>query len=377
MEVKPFALEYYVLYQLGKFGGLFFGLFSSATGFFLLHKQFGTALGNILASVFAVVILVIIELTKSTLIDLAFTSIYKVGIRVLNMVLLFVAIAFFSLSVFLSVSGAGELYKELDKTKSNFTKKIDNTEANIKANYNLKISNLERQLADFKKSVTWQGNINIYEPTTAKTITHYQNQIAEMQKEKQKELDKISKKGGADLKEIETQSEFNLYFWLAISCTNEVLILVCFWFLCFYHAQADKEDMLFGESQKFTFTKGELANLLDVALLQQAQPQQAQPQPEPKPKVIKPQPNIKKLGFDFGENKHENRNDSRNDTKNDTNAPTNQRICVNCGATYIYKHNKQKFCSDVCRIENWNKNNVSKNKKPILNPTKKDVEDNG
>ena len=32
---------------------------------------------------------------------------------------------------------------------------------------------------------------------------------------------------------------------------------------------------------------------------------------------------------------------------------TESRFCSHCGTAYIYGHNRQKFCSDACRIKNW------------------------
>jgi hypothetical protein len=31
------------------------------------------------------------------------------------------------------------------------------------------------------------------------------------------------------------------------------------------------------------------------------------------------------------------------------------RICANCGTKYIHKHHKQKYCTDACRVEFWQK----------------------
>ncbi|NJN77197.1 MAG: hypothetical protein HC803_01775 [Saprospiraceae bacterium] len=31
------------------------------------------------------------------------------------------------------------------------------------------------------------------------------------------------------------------------------------------------------------------------------------------------------------------------------------RNCKNCGKPFVYKHWNKRFCSDECRIENWEK----------------------
>jgi hypothetical protein len=39
--------------------------------------------------------------------------------------------------------------------------------------------------------------------------------------------------------------------------------------------------------------------------------------------------------------------------KSDKNS--NERVCKNCNEIYIYKHHKQMYCTDKCRIESWEK----------------------
>lgn len=42
---------------------------------------------------------------------------------------------------------------------------------------------------------------------------------------------------------------------------------------------------------------------------------------------------------------------------NVTTVNTNERTCAHCGKRYTYRHAKQKFCSDACRMENWQDRN--------------------
>jgi hypothetical protein len=41
----------------------------------------------------------------------------------------------------------------------------------------------------------------------------------------------------------------------------------------------------------------------------------------------------------------------------------NERSCKNCNEKYIYKHHKQMYCTDKCRIENWEKRTGKRLKK--------------
>ena len=64
---------------------------------------------------------------------------------------------------------------------------------------------------------------------------------------------------------------------------------------------------------------------------------------------IDQQPEIKRrIGFNVD-------NDDIRKSYNDTNTPNKERACLNCSTTYIYKHHKQKYCTDDCRINAWEK----------------------
>ena len=63
-----------------------------------------------------------------------------------------------------------------------------------------------------------------------------------------------------------------------------------------------------------------------------------------------------------GNNENRN-NDNRNDTKDG-------RTCEHCNEPYMHRHHKQKYCSEACRIANWEArtgrkfNPSTRNKKP-------------
>lgn len=58
------------------------------------------------------------------------------------------------------------------------------------------------------------------------------------------------------------------------------------------------------------------------------------------------------IGFQYGQERSHTENVTENVTKGPTKG-TESRFCSHCGTAYIYGHNRQKFCSDACRIKNW------------------------
>ena len=78
---------------------------------------------------------------------------------------------------------------------------------------------------------------------------------------------------------------------------------------------------------------------------------QHQPQQHPQPAPVTRRP----IGFVI----HSDGNDPEpdhhvNENRNNENRITEgNRICENCGIAYRYRHQKQKYCSDQCRIDAW------------------------
>jgi ribosomal protein S27AE len=56
-------------------------------------------------------------------------------------------------------------------------------------------------------------------------------------------------------------------------------------------------------------------------------------------------------------------NDTNNDYSNTIVVQANNRTCKNCNAGFVYKHHKQLYCSDKCRIAAWEKRTGKKLKK--------------
>jgi len=48
---------------------------------------------------------------------------------------------------------------------------------------------------------------------------------------------------------------------------------------------------------------------------------------------------------------------------NDKKAEESERICLHCSTAYVYRHHKQKYCSDDCRINAWQERTGKKLKK--------------
>ncbi len=74
-------------------------------------------------------------------------------------------------------------------------------------------------------------------------------------------------------------------------------------------------------------------------------------------------PTERKIGFtadrnDTRNDTNENRNNENRNTKivNENRITEGNRVCEHCGTAYTYRHKKQKYCSEQCRIAAWQHN---------------------
>lgn len=70
-------------------------------------------------------------------------------------------------------------------------------------------------------------------------------------------------------------------------------------------------------------------------------------------------PSERKIGFTADRNDtNDNRNNENRITKivNENRITEGNRVCEHCGTAYTYKHKKQRFCSEQCRIAAWQHN---------------------
>lgn len=87
-EVKPFVQEWYLVKQIAQMLHPLLSLFSIATGFGFLFYQFASNLNVYAAVIFAIALLIILELMKSLASALTFKRLYLSGFSGINFALL-------------------------------------------------------------------------------------------------------------------------------------------------------------------------------------------------------------------------------------------------------------------------------------------------
>lgn len=392
-EVKPFVKEFYNIKSIISFARPLLSIFSIITGLGCLYYQFVTTFGFFFACLLSIALLLFVELVKNEVGLLAFKRLYITGLNSLNLVLFLALGAFFSLSVFLSVQGAKDIYKSLDTQTQKFTNHSQSKKDSIVKYYDTQIKNEKKELENFKNSVSYNGKINVYDKTTSNTIEKHTQTISSLQAQKNKELETLSKDTKNELVTINQNVNFNIYFWLILSLTIEFLIILSLWFLIWFDWCVSLENEIL-QNETFTFTKNDLqtyfnnriSNLVgsnelhqnntqtkETLLLESKLNELNKQVNELSQKISNDNDNTKNdIGFtifktknnDTQNNDNENRItkivvNKNNHTQNNDNENRITKIvnitgiCQNCSCTFTKNHKKQIYCSENCRVQAW------------------------
>lgn len=254
-EVKPFVEENYNLKRLMQFFRPVLSVFSIVTGFGFLAYQFAYALNFIVSAVFAVILLIFLELLKSEVSQLTFKRFFtRSNHSGLNYSLLFFALVFFGLSVFLSVNGVKELYKQLDKSEIDFKAQNQAQRDSLLKSFDARIEVEKNALNSFKNSVSWQGKINVNDKTVANSIASYTAKIDSLEADKRQMITAFNLQSAKQLNSLEAQNGFNLAFWFWLSLGVEFLIILCLWFDTWYNYRTAQEADFFTNHYQGSFT---------------------------------------------------------------------------------------------------------------------------
>jgi hypothetical protein len=124
----------------------------------------------------------------------------------------------------------------------------------------------KKGLADFKRSVSWKGKINMAEKNTAFTIASFNRRLEKLQEEKAQALASLDANLQTDLNanQAKTTKDSGNMFW--VSLLVELAGLLCIWFVFFYLSRVFIENVIpgGGGNRQKTMQDGddELQNLM-------------------------------------------------------------------------------------------------------------------
>lgn len=338
---QPFVQENYGLFYLSKIFHFIFSVFSIITGFGFLYFLFADYVFMVIAGIMATLILLGLELVKSIALQMSIKKMYQSRFSGL---LLF-ALLCVSVSVLFSVLGAKELFEHLDKSVHQHRTTQNNELKALSKEYDKKIAQEKQELQAFKESVSWQGKINLHDSNIAKNINAHLGRVDSLISQKNKSIHKATTQADKESEILLKESNFNLWAWLWVSLSNEILLVLCVWYACHYHWHTQKEKAILTDTHTYKTTAQDLQNFLGLYLSQQNNELLS----------IEASNNV---GFEIG--KKEDTTQNNDITKIVTKIVTEHKNCKNCGTSFVSNHKKQIYCTEKCRIDFWQKTNDKK-----------------
>ena len=147
---------------------------------------------------------------------------------------LLVNVCLIGIAVYTSTEGAKEFtHRQTDRSetiKGKYAGEAENVTATIQG----QIDAEKKSLAEFKKSVSWKGKINMGEKNTAFTIASHNRRLEKLQDEKKKALASIGTGLQSDLNDnaVKTAKDSGNMFW--VSLVVELAGLLCIGYVFFY-----------------------------------------------------------------------------------------------------------------------------------------------
>ena len=338
LQPKTYYETYKDLYFGAKFFAVLAQIATAISSYSFFAALFAAKITNeylLVSSV--VVVLFIIEIMKYLTLNKALLSIFTLPSKP-NYVLLSFAMILSICSIYASVIGGGNLG-------------IDNDQVNVvKSEFDNEIGTLRTEITDIQKRNTYKGNIYIV-GKEKKLLHAKETAIQALQAKKESELNKVS------IDNENNANTFKIGFALF-----DILFLLCslyvwnFKKLVSIESLANELQPIANESiaiENINVMGGDVPNTqINAIPNQQNKIGFRYDFTHLKNKAANELPNEKPI-FDTEKQGIDNNTVNVNGERVIITLQPNERICLHCQTVFTYKHWNAKYCSDNCRIENW------------------------
>ena len=228
----------------------FFALFSIVTGASMLFFKLDF-MPSIIAYPLSIILLISIELLKHQTGTIVSTKLMAKEVNILVVLTSIIVVALFSSSVFMSVNGTKELINRIDTSISDYKSTHRTQSDSLDKYYTNQIEQLKsdkNHFVEFNKVYVNKkiGSVLRYEAT--KTANQFESRIEKLENEKsQKALNLLRNQENVILG-LSKNQEFDLVFWVVLSVSVEILIILCIIFISYYQFQVYSEENLINPS---------------------------------------------------------------------------------------------------------------------------------
>ena len=318
---KPYFKQYRTLQRVVLGASFLFHVLSAATAAALIYLFIGKLIpSDLAAGVVTLAALVALEISKRETSGRFFHDVLQFG--KFSPGLLAVVLALAAVSTTCSYFGAERAVLEF--TPPPTLTSSDSVTAPLRAS----LAGIDQQINDARKT-TWKGKTTTRSQRTIERLTKQKETIlAEMVRQQQR----IDGKNDATETKHTATTETNATGFAAFTLCSELLLIVCLWYLQFYDYRS------FAEYCKKPAGRDQVADTdhttAGVSLNGAGRPVVANLRVNDHARATKIVDSSTKIVND-----------------------TNLRTCEHCGKRYTYRHAKQRFCCDQCRIDAWQKVN--------------------
>jgi len=361
MKQKPVVKEFGFLLSIFILLKLLTSVISIIAGFSFVKNTILQLTTNIFLSVvISVFILFTIEFITQISLQRLFKFTLKKQVKYVVLMSVIVAIFFF-ISSYLSLQGIAIITSHKKDLTAAIVDKYKTVTEQTKQDYQDKINFQKEQINTIKKQ-TWHGKLSMQH---VKQITDINNVIIQLQKEEKEALKKINEQKQKELNsnKINTKNTVQKYIWIVAIIMLVQLLSNLFLNYFYLLILKERNEYLtdFINTEQATIRD----NIIDLyknmfrqnnsAMISGLQRGLLESQ------VIINQATKRPLGFANENRINENRiNENRiNETqiksepKTKPEPKTGNKICPVCGKEFTPRHHKQIYCSDACRIKNW------------------------
>lgn len=181
----------------------------------------------------------LLEFTKNYLLRVSITDLYNSNKSGQYIIILALCLA--GLSIYVSLQGAKTAHQKMDKRLVTMEETQKSERNSALSNYDTQITQKKAERDEYKKSVSWQGKIDMSNKKVANIIEGYEKEIKSLEDDKRNGLALLD---GTHKKDMNNESEsqgFNSRIILIIVGVIELLILIFNWFPIHYRAMVKRQ----------------------------------------------------------------------------------------------------------------------------------------
>lgn len=351
LTAKPYYIRYKQLFWLCVGLSFVAQIASLISSYAYFEGVFSVAIKHpYLLVVGVLVVLMTIEILKRLLLTNSLQSWFGLQ-RVFSPIPTLFAVILSILSMYASVTGGGSFGVDLAKEVATATVHHTNTDSLAKV-YDTEIGVIRSEIAKIEHRNSLNGATWL--PKQERKLVHAKEQrIRELQAAKDLDIANHKQQAAKEIETVRIENQTNKETYQYWFLGFELLFLACMVFMYDYKRKSVIENLLHDtQPQTVNSNENRITKIVNELNQQNTTTEPTPTAPIPIPTPTQPQ----RIGFIFGTAKPTKETLPTNENRNTIIVNENSsglRTCKHCQKEYAYKHHKQQYCTENCRVESW------------------------